>query len=505
MSTTTIVRRRRPAAPASRTLRRDALGLPALFVCIATAAAPMTAVLFNVPIIVAGAGWAAPAMFLAALVMLLVFSVGYVEMSRRVTSAGGMYAFVSHGLGQALGLGAAALATLAYAVLTAAIIGAFGYFASTTIETWTGLTIPIWVPLLGALAVNVLFAWFDVRLTARALGLFFGAEVLGLLVFALVVIIQGGDAGQSAAPFDPGALTDNPAAIAVFGAAAPGLALFAALWSWTGFEMAPNYGEETRARRRGSAIAIYGTLVVLGLLYVLVAYAFVIGYGTDGVAQGVAAQFDGEVASAFYPLTDRYGGPALTHAFEALIITSAFACQLAFFNTAARYLFALGREGVLPRVLGRTHRRHHTPHVASAVLAVALALYIGGFLVNDATRGGVLLKLTTWSPLLGVLALLVVQALTSLAIAAYFRRHPGASRWRTIAAPLAGSALMAFAAYLLIVNRNSLAAADGVPFVQALPWIVLAVFAAGVGAALWIRLRDTLRYQRVGRVALDEA
>jgi hypothetical protein len=41
--------------------------------------------------------------------------------------------------------------------------------------------------------------------------------------------------------------------------------------------------------------------------------------------------------------------------------------------------------------------------------------------------------------------------------------------------------------------------------VHAIPWIVLAVFAAGVGAALWIRLRDTVRYQTVGRIALDEA
>ncbi len=500
----TTLLRRRPPASAGRSLRRDALGLPALFFCIATAAAPMTAVLFNVPILVAGAGWAAPAAFLVALLMLLVFSVGYVEMSRRVTSAGGMYA-LSDGLGQALGLGAAALVTLAYAVLTAAIIGAFGYFASTTVEAWTGVNVPVWVPLAGALAVNVAFAWFDVRLTARALGLFFVAEILGLLVFALVVILQGGDAGHTAAPLDPTALIENPAAIAVFGAAAPGLALFGALWSWTGFEMAPNYGEETRARGRGFGVPIYAALLVLGLLYVLVAYAFVIGYGTSGVAQGVAAQFEGEVASAFYPLTDRYAGPALTHAFEALILTSAFACQLAFFNTAARYLFALGREGILPRALGRTHARHHTPHVASAVLAVALTLYIGAFLLHDATRDAVLLKLATWSPLLGVLALLAVQALTSLAIAAYFRRHRGASRWRTLVAPLAGAALMAFAAYLLTANRNSLAAADGVLFVHAIPWIVLAVFAAGVGAALWIRLRDTVRYQTVGRIALDEA
>lgn len=62
-------------------LRSDALGLPALFLCIATAAAPMTALLFNVPIIVSGAGWAAPAAFLVAAAMLAVFSIGYAQMS----------------------------------------------------------------------------------------------------------------------------------------------------------------------------------------------------------------------------------------------------------------------------------------------------------------------------------------------------------------------------------------------------------------------------------------
>ena len=54
------------SAPGRRGLRRDALGLPALVFSIATAAAPMTALLFNVPVIVAGAGWAAPAAFMVA-------------------------------------------------------------------------------------------------------------------------------------------------------------------------------------------------------------------------------------------------------------------------------------------------------------------------------------------------------------------------------------------------------------------------------------------------------
>src|SRR3984957_8113772 len=88
-------------------VKHGSLGISAVFLCIATAAAPMTALLFNVPVIVSGAGWAGPAAFIVALVMLLVFTVGYVEMTKRVTSAGGFYSFVSHGFVQILGLGTA--------------------------------------------------------------------------------------------------------------------------------------------------------------------------------------------------------------------------------------------------------------------------------------------------------------------------------------------------------------------------------------------------------------
>jgi amino acid transporter len=436
-------------------LRRDALGLPALTFSVATAAAPMAALLFNVPVIVFGAGWAAPAAFLVAAAMLAVFSIGYVAMSRRVTSAGGFYSFVSHGLGRAAGLGVAGVVTLSYTVLCAAIVGAFAYFGSVTVEDWTGLNIPVWALLFGALAANVVFMLFEVRITARVLGAFFLAEVLALVVFAVVVLAQGGESGLSAAPLNPLQLVDNESAIAVFGAAAPGIALFGAFWSWVGFEMAPNYGEETRRRIGrmpvlGAAMGV--TLLALTVVYVLVSYAFVIGYGTDGAAAGVGAQFEGQVASAFFPLTDGFGGGWLTTAFQAVIVTSAFACQL-----------------------------------------------------DDSSRDAALLKLATWSPLLGVFGLLAVQAVTSLAIVAYFRRHRGGNPWTTLVAPIAGAALMAFSAFLLLANRGTLAAAEGVPFVEAIPYVVVAVFVLGAAGALWLRLRGSTSYEALGRIVIDEA
>jgi amino acid transporter len=496
-----------PEGRTSTVLKRNALGLPALFFCIATAAAPMTALLFNVPVIVSGSGWAAPAAFLVATVMLLIFTVGYIEMSRRVTTAGGFYSFVSHGFGQTLGLGTASVVTASYAILAAAIIGVFGYFANTTIDSWLHINIPVWVLMFGVLLVDLAFAWFDIRITARVLGVFFIAEVLGALILAFAILLVGGDNGLSTAPLNPLKLFNNQAAIAVFGAAAPGIALFGAFWSWVGFEMAPNYGEETRRPKHIFGRATFGTLIVLGIVYVLVTYAFVEGWGTNHVAQAVKAQFSGQTISAFYPLTGRYVGAWLTSAFKVLIITSSFACQLAFFNTAARYLFALGRERLLPSALGRTHGKHKTPHVAAIVLACALALYILGFVISDPSTIAALTKLATWSPLLGVFGILAVQALVSFAIVRYFwtvdraHFHP----WRTLIAPLLGGRLMVFSAFLLLKNRDALAGASGVPFVEAIPWVMLAIFGLGVAAALWFRLRDTARYEAVGRFVHEEA
>ena len=73
------------AAPRPHELARDALGLPAVLFCIVTGAAPLAAMMFNVPVAVSGGGYAVPAAFLVATIALTIFSTGYIEMARRVT------------------------------------------------------------------------------------------------------------------------------------------------------------------------------------------------------------------------------------------------------------------------------------------------------------------------------------------------------------------------------------------------------------------------------------
>lgn len=488
-------------------LARDALGIRGLFFCIATAAAPFTAILFNTPVTVLGSGWAAPAAFIVALVMLLLFTVGYVQIARRIPGAGGFYSFISQTFGQVAGLGTALVVTGSYIILTGALLGTLAYFANTSFDAWFGINIPVWAIMYGVIVIDLVFAWLRINLTARVLGLFFVAEVTAALFFSVAVFIQGGQSGFSARPLNPLDLFNNPSAIQVFGAGAAGVALFGAFWSWIGYEMAPNYSEESRDHARITARATYISLIAVGIILTTTVYAFVIGWGLNGAAKAVSKQFSGVYASAYYPLTTRYVGSWLTTVFEALIITSCFACQLAFFNTSSRYIFSLGRERVLPAAIGHTTGKRNSPLNASVVVAVISGLWVLGFLLYDSSTSAALLKLGTWSPLVGVLGILLIQAFVSLAVIYYFLTtgREYFHWWRTLLAPILGAAGMLLSSYLLVENRSTLAGANNVAFVTLVPWIVLGLFVLGVAAALVIRARDASRYQLIGHFVQSES
>jgi amino acid transporter len=490
----------KPVAEQSHELAKGALGLRQVLFCIVTGAAPLAAMMFNVPIAVLGGGSGAPAAFLIATVVLTIFSVGYIEMSRRVTAVGGFYTFITRGLGPVAGLASGILIALCYIVFSAAVVGVMGYFAATSFNDWFGIDLPAYVYAFAGLAIMSAFGWFHIELTAKILGIALMAEVLALLVLAVGVIVSGGADGLSLAPLNPAEVFDNQVAVKAFGAAAVGIALFGAFWSWVGFEMAPNYAEESREPKKIAKLATYGSVIGLGLFYILISWVFVMGWGPSKVGAGVVGQFDGKYGSAYYPLADRFVGSGLTTALQILIITSSFACAMAFYNTSARYLLSLSRERILPAALGRTHRKRQSPHIASIAVTVLVGLYLLGFTIYDPSTESFFLKLGTWTPLLGVLGILGVQAIASFAIIRYFmtQASDGFHWWRTLVAPVIGGLAQAGACYLLIANRGALAGAGDVFFVKAIPWVVLVVFLAGGAMALWLKANAPDRYARIG-------
>ena len=492
-----------PRAPTGA-LASNAVGLPSVLFMIVTGAAPITAMLFNVPVAVSGAGSATPAAFLVATVALTIFSVGYVAMARRVSAAGGFYSFVSHGLGQTAAAGAGVLIWLCYIAFSASVLGVCGYFAHSTLQDFFSINVNAWIIELVALALMSILSWFHIELTAKVLGVCLTCEVIALLILGFATLLSS-HSHVSAAPFDPAQIFNNHAAIKVFGAGAAGVALFGAFWSWVGFEMAPNYAEESRRPKKLMGPATYVSVIGLGLLYMFVAWMFVSGYGPTGAARQVAAQFAGKTESAFYPATQIYVGTALTDVFKVLIVTSSFACATAFYNTSARYTFSMARERLMPRYFSHTHGEHGTPHRASMLVTILVLAWVVAFTAADSSNSAALLKLGTYVPLFGVLGILFVQALCSAAIIRYFRTEAREDFhwWRTLLAPLIGMAAMIGACYLLIANRADLSGAGSTPFIKYIPWEVLATFVIGVAIGLYYRSADRQRYESIGRHVFD--
>src|SRR5215475_6213000 len=152
-------------------LHTKAVGLIGVLFLTVTGAAPISAMLFNVPIAVGfGNGIGAAASFLFATIILTIFSVGFAAMARKVTAVGGFYSFISHGLGRELGMAFGFASVVAYAVFEASLCGGFAYFMNLKIVELTGANIDWpWLALF-MVALIAILTYFDVKLSTWVLG-----------------------------------------------------------------------------------------------------------------------------------------------------------------------------------------------------------------------------------------------------------------------------------------------------------------------------------------------
>jgi amino acid transporter len=529
----------------STELARNALGLPQILFCIVTGSAPLAAMMFNDPLSGLGIGISVPSAFWIAALSFTAFSVGYVEMARRKTTAGGFYSYTTYGFGRIIGLGTAIGIAWAYMLFAVGVNGVTTYFANTSIKSLTGFYMD-W-RIYAAIFIVLLLAitYFHIEIVARILGVALLGELVILFIFSFTVIAHGGgpngivwSALNPAGMFSGGVGVTGAAK--VFGASAAGVGFFGAYWSWVGFEMAPNYAEESRNPKKLMAYAIYISCIGLGVVYTFWSWMLVTAYGAKTQwPWAVATQYAlkgsgttpailhahglpaGDYSSVFYPVAQHFDGVVIKDLFSILIITGSFACSLAFWNTSNRYLFSMGREGILPRILGRTHSSHKSPFVATAVVGVFVVLLTFLFAVGitgTAQRHqlgiGVsdplvaLLQIGTWLPFQGNLSLFSIMALCSIAIMFYFLRpenRDGFHPIKTLLMPILGAGSIIFAIYLMISNRAALTTGTNTGWTYYAPFIALIVFGIGCVLAIAYSRWSKARYEAVGKFLHEEA
>ena len=261
-----------------------------------------------------------------------------------------------------------------------------------------------------------------------------------------------------------------------------------------GVEGTAIYQEEARNGAVTVPRATYICVLVVGLFYVLTAWCLASAVGPDRVARLARANLGTFVADRGVAHLGSWAGLA----FSVLMLTSSFAAALALFNNAARYLFALSRDGVLPASLARIHSRHQSPYVATLVLAVVLALIVAA---SALARLDPLVNVTTALVGLGSVGLMALLTVTALAIPLYFLRR-GLIGWRSSVAPAIGGSVMGVAVYLAFVNYSAITGVDSA-VINHLPYLLAAVAIVGAVQAQWLRVRNPRLYSRIGATRVE--
>jgi amino acid transporter len=150
--------------------------------------------------------------------------------------------------------------------------------------------------------------------------------------------------------------------------------------------------------------------------------------------------------------------PTVATIANVLLITSVFAALLSFHNTTARYSYALGLEGVLPRFLGKAGRTSGAPIAGSLLQSLLAFTVVGIFKLLDRNP---LTELFTWLSYIAAAALLVLMIGVSVAVIGFFQgREAAETAWQRVVAPALATVALLAIFVVLVVNADSVLGAE---------------------------------------------
>ena len=465
------------------------LGTPSLVLSVLAFSAPIVTVSGFIAFTVIFGGITSPVGFLTATVALTIFAVGFTTMTKHIPRPGAFYAYVSTGLGKIVGLGGAYLAIVSYAVILTGLYCFTGITVASLIQSFGGPETQWWLWSFAAFALVSTLGYFHIELSAKVLSVVMVLEVSLVMIFNVATLSQGGAEGLSVAPFNPVQFFSNDEV---------GVALLFAFLTFIGFEATAMYRDEVKDPNKTVPKATYLAVVLVGILYALSSYALVSAYGSSAVDTAT-----NNPTGMFNDALDRFVMPGFSNVSLVLVASSCVAALISTHNVISRYLFNIASDGALPPYLARVHTHHHSPHLASVTLSTAIALALAGIAASG-TDPAQLFGLMSG---LGSTGVLVLMALVSVAIAAFFFRVgiPASENvWKVFIAPIV-SALALAAVVVFAIMRFELVAGGEPGQNVGLLLIPGASLALGILVAVYLRFAKPQIYRRLGRQETGEA
>ncbi|HUB22030.1 MAG TPA: APC family permease [Streptosporangiaceae bacterium] len=474
------------APESAERLRAGALGLVDISASTMANIGPAYSFYFGFAGIVIAAGIASPLVLVVAIIAIALLGNTLSQFSRAHPSTGGFITFVGKTFGGTSAVTTALLCGAGYIVAISSVLVISGGFLSIMIAYYTGTNIP-WIIFSAVFTAAAMYMMFrGVAVSTKLAGFFFGFELLVLLVVSIAALIKNGG-HLSGVPFEPSHITNHFSGLA--------LAFPLGVYLFIGWENSAALAEETNNPRRNVPRAVFMSVALMAITYLILAYSTVSAFHYNVTA----------LTSADIPFINVAHSVATWLTFIAYLagLTSTLGVLIAAVNSQCRLIFNAGREGLLPRWIGYVHPVRRTPvnaiitfvAVASGITLVwALGHWIGG-------HSGSLSALNFFfeSSTMGTILILVVYFLANLALPFYYRKYRPAefSIIKHIVLPVLGMVAIAVPIYYLCKPPQPQ------PY-DWFPFAALGVIVVSVAYSVWLVRRDPAIGDRVGSIIADE-
>ncbi|MFG2715203.1 amino acid permease [Streptomyces goshikiensis] len=329
------------------------------------------------------AGPAVTISFILAGLTALFSALSYAELAGSVPVSGSSYSYAYATMGELIAWICGWCLVLEYAVSVAAVAVGWGQYLNELLDGTIGITVPeavsaplgeggfINLPALVVVLLSMVFLMRGAKESATVNSIMVAVKIVTLLLF-IGIGVMGIKAGNYT-PLAP---------LGVTGISAAASTLF---FSYIGFDAASTAGEEAKNPKKDLPRAIMLSLAIVTALYVLVAF----------VAVGAMPwqDFEGTEAALAQIMTDVTGNSVWGVVLAAGAVIAIFSVVFAVLYGQTRILFAMSRDGLVPKVFAKVDEKTGAPRTNVVIVSLfcgALAAFIPLGKLADATSIGTL-------------------------------------------------------------------------------------------------------------------
>ena len=335
------------------TLRR-ALGLPSLVLFGLVYMVPLT-VFTTYGIVTQTTGGRLPVAYVLTLIALGFTALSYANMTRAFPVAGSAYTYAQKSFGAPVGFLSGWSLLLDYLFLPMINYLVIGIYLEAAFPA-----IPSWVFVFVSIAIVTVLNIIGIVSVARANFVIIAVQTIFIVVFIAMSVSKIAGYGH----VDVLAPLQGDGSATGFGVIAAGAAVLCL--SFLGFDAVSTLSEEAKDAKRDVPRAILVVTVAAGVIFIGLSYLAQLVFPSNAFS---------DVDSGSLDVMKAAGGQFLSSFFTAAYVAGALGSALTSQASVARILFAMGRDGILPRrVFGHVSPRFSTPVWAILVVSVVSLL-----------------------------------------------------------------------------------------------------------------------------------